>query len=217
MSAESELERRRLDRGLAFEVLIERLAGIIRSTGAECDLQTLRDLLDYSVCGYGWRDPLYEPPELPEIAKPLARVVEFLKREDCEAELVSALGPDDWRWDRSAERLRLSALVADLERLERAANRPWSYRVKAGRPQKHRLLFLVREMARNWVLMTDKPFTQDWNHSTIEPASLGAQFVDAVVRYLDPKSVRALPKMLERVVTEHRRSSLPVISKNDEI
>jgi hypothetical protein len=207
MSAESELERKRLDRGLAFEVLIERLACIIRSTGAEADLQTLRDLLDYSLGGYGWRVPLYEPPALPEIAKPLARAVEFLRREDCEAELVSALGPDDWRWDRSAERLRLSELIADLERLGRAASRPRRYPVERGRRENHKLLFLVRELAEKWVILTDKPFTQDWNRSTKEPLSLAAQFVEAVVRYLDPKGLPALPKMLERVVAERLRAT----------
>jgi hypothetical protein len=216
MSAESELEGRRLDRGPAFEALIKGLVDIIRRSDpdAEPDEQTLRDLLDYSVRGYGWRDPLYEPPALPDIAKPLARVVEFLRREDCEAELVSALGPGDWSWDRSAERLRLSALVADLERLERAASRPWPYPIERGRRNNHKLLFLVHELARNWVLMTDKPFTHDWNRSTNEPVSLGARFVAAVVRYLDPESFPALPKMLERVVAER---SLPVIRETREL
>jgi hypothetical protein len=217
MSAESEyeaLERRRLDRGPAFESLIERLADIVGRSGAERNEQTLRDLLDHSLRGYGWRVPLYEPPSLPEIAKPLARAVEFLKRDGCEAELVEALGVNDWTWNRSAMRSRLSLLKADLERLERAASRPWPYRVKEGRRPNHKLLFLVRELAEKWVIMTDKPFTQEWHRSTNEPISLGAQFVEAVVHYLDPKSLPALPKMLERVVAER---SLPVTRGNREI
>jgi hypothetical protein len=220
VSAESELERRRLDRGPAFEALIKRLAGIIRKSNpdaepdAEPDVQVLRDLLDYSLSGYGWRVPLYEPPALHEIAKPLARVVEFLKREDCEAELVSALKPDDWRLDRSAERLRLSELIAGLERLERAASRPWRYPVERGRRDNYKLLFLVRDLAAKWVILTDKAFTHQWDRGSNEPVSLGSHFVDAVVRYLDPKSRPALPKMLARVVAER---SLPIIRETSEL
>ncbi len=202
MSEHEALERRRLDRGLGFEVLIERLAGIIRKSGAEADLETLRASLDYSVFGYGLLDHLYKPPALAEIATPLACVVEFLKREDCKGELISTLAAD---FDRSAARLRLSALITDLESLRRAAN--WPYRLQRGRPPNHRLLFLVRALAEKWVIMTDKPFTQDWNDATKEPVSPGAQFVEAVVRYLDPKSLPALPKMLERVVKERRTSA----------
>jgi hypothetical protein len=209
MSAESELERRRLDRGPAFEALIKKLVDIIHQSNPDAEPveQTLRALLDFSVRGYGWRVPLYEPPALREIAKPPARVVEFLKREDREAELVSALAPDDWSWEHGATRQRLSALIIDLERLARAASRPWPYPIERGRRDNHKLLFLVRELAAKWVLLTDKLFTHDWNRSTNEPVSLGDQFVEAVVSYLDPKSLPALPKILERVVAERRRAT----------
>jgi hypothetical protein len=184
-------EHEAIDRGPAFEALKEELAELIekaRIDGDKPDMQMLHDFLSYSVDHYGWRSPLYtHPPVLCEIAEPLARVVEFLKRKDNEAELASRLF-----WT------RLPALVADLESLERAASRP----PKRGRRPKYDLIFLVRGLAEKWVYLTDTPFTQLWDRSIDEPISLGAQFVAAVVRYVHPESLPALPKMLEQVVKE---------------
>jgi hypothetical protein len=211
MSAESELEKRRVDRDLLFEILIERLAGIIRLTGDEADRQTLRDLIGFSVRGYGWRATLYAPPVFRSKRTPLAHVIALLKRADREA-LAWALEPDDWNY---AMRQRPAALIADLERLEKAARRPWPYPVGPGRPDNYKLLFLVHDLAEKWVILTDRPFTRDWNRVKSR-FSLGDQFIEAVVRFLDPKSLPALPKMLERVV-EERRQRLPTIHENSEL
>jgi hypothetical protein len=142
---------------------------------------------------------------------PLAHVIALLKRADREA-LAWALEPDDWNY---ATRQRPAALIADLERLEKAARRPWPYPVGPGRPDNYKLLFLVHDLAEKWVILTDRPFTHDWNRVKSR-FSLGDQFIEAVVRFLDPKSLPALPKMLERVV-EERRQRLPTIHENSEL
>jgi hypothetical protein len=55
--------------------------------------------------------------------------------------------------------------------------------------------------------MTLRPFTQSWIGGT--PESLGAQFVQAAVRFIDPAKLTAVPHMTARIVAERHQGVRP--------
>jgi hypothetical protein len=148
---------------------------------------------------------LSKPFDLHRIAKPLARVIKELKRKEYEPMLIRTLGPTGWVGLEDSGALRVAALITDLEKLLEKHGAP--QRRKRARPENLDLHHFVHHLAHVWQFITDRPFTQEWHGE--EPVSLGAQFVHAVVRYIDGASLASTPKMTERVVAERRKGIGP--------
>jgi len=145
---------------------------------------------------------------LHELAAPLARVIAILKHEaNCDSILVALGAPDTLAMsqDQTAVRLALTRYENLLDDLNKIASRlppPPAKRGK-GKPTKaNDLLALVDKLAPYWERATGKRFTQGWHKGT--PVSPAAQFVYAVVGFVDPRRLPELPKVTERIVTERR-------------
>src|SRR5208282_2476906 len=148
---------------------------------------------------------LSKPFSLHRIAKPLARVIKELKRKEYEPMLIRTLGPTGWTGLEDPGALRVAALIADLEKLLEKHGAP--QRRKRARPENLDLHYFVHRLAHVWQFVAGRPFTQEWHGR--EPVSPGAQFVHAVVSYIDEASLAATPKMTERVVAERRKGIGP--------
>jgi hypothetical protein len=208
------VERERLH-GAAFAGLIDELAKIARDAGGkEPDTAELTQIVSGALGFFrAFSDDDFRPSPLRKYARPIADVLELLRREEHQAELISILHPTvmtaeqrhDERLrarDQELARLRLAAMIRGLEQLERPANMVRCKRER-GRPGDEDLWLLVHNLASIWAAATGKPFTQLW-HDKVS-SSPGARFVEAAVRFLDPGLLPALPKMTERVVADRRR------------
>jgi hypothetical protein len=206
-SEEDAIDRKRIDRGAAFETLLKELVEIICRSGKKLNEEELSGLnkgMDNALFFYGFLR-LYKPFDLHRIAKPLARVIKELKRKEYEPMLIRTLGPAGWVGLEDPGALRVTALIADLERLLERHGAP--QRRKRARPGNLDLHYFVHLLARVWHSVTSRPFTQEWHGK--EPVSPGAQFAHAVVSYIDAASLAATPKMTERVVAERRKGIGP--------
>ncbi len=191
----------------AFEALLGDLAKIVSRSGKELDdkgLRSLRDGVEGAVTWYGTSQFAADEASkitLREITKPLARVLETLKREGNRHAVISALGGEHGSFycDIELGVERRKALIADLERIA-AMPQPERRRGARGNRDLHHL---VHRLANEWLVLTDTRFTQDW-HDKI-PVTGGAEFVHAVVKFIDPENLTAVPKMTERVVKERNR------------
>ena len=154
---------------------------------------------------------------LHEIASPLAVVIQTLANWSNREEVIIALGaPETWRIsphqlstgdpsliDRAYE--RYETLMHDLREIAR--NVPASPpRRGRGRPPKSGDLYAVVDiLAEYWERTTGEAFKQDWERG--EPLTPATEFVHAVVAFLDPPRLEALPKVTERIVTERRAAA----------
>lgn len=142
---------------------------------------------------------------LHELDKPLTRVIEILRREDNVDPVILTLGaatPGYCDFKRGAEHRK--AVIDGLEKL--AARNPPSDR--AGRKGNRDLYHLVHSLANAWTILTGAAFTQMWVKTWAgdnSPATGGAAFVHAVVRFVDRENLKSVPKMTERVVNDRRK------------
>jgi hypothetical protein len=145
---------------------------------------------------------------LHKIEKPLARVVEILKNAANDSDIFYALAGNRDRHTIDLEFAveRRDSLLRDLEKIAGAAPLAAPKR-SPYRPPGVPLRLLVGSLANYWLCTTDSDFTQWWHKG--EPESLGAQFVYAVVEFVDPKSLPALPKVTEWVVAQRRDGVVP--------
>jgi hypothetical protein len=60
----------------------------------------------------------------------------------------------------------------------------------------------VERLAAYWEFATGLKFTQSWHNRV--PQTSGTEFIYAVLEFIDPHSLRHLPKMTEKVVQERR-------------
>ena len=189
-------------RGAASAALVGGLAGIARNAGGkEPDKVELAESVRSALAIYACVYLEFKPSPLRKFARPIADVLKLLKGREHEIDLISTLRREGSRMrDRNWARLRLLRLIEDLEQLEGEVRVKPSRRTKRGRPGNPDLHRLVHELASGCVAATGKPFTQMWHNK--EPLSPGAQFVEAAVRFLDPKILPALPNMTERVVAD---------------
>jgi hypothetical protein len=186
--------------------LLGDLAKIVSRTGKELDekgLRSLREGIEEAITWYGTSQVAHEASKitLREIAEPLARVLEPLKREGNRHAVIRTLGGEHGSYYLDIELgvERRKALIADLERIA-AMPPPERRRGARGNPDLHRL---VHPLANEWLVLTGTRFTQDWHHKT--PVTGGAEFVHAVVKFIDPENLTAVRKMTERVVKERNR------------
>ena len=203
-SEEERIGRKRVDRGAAFETLLKELVEIIRRSGKKLNEEESRRLnegMDSALRFYGFLR-LSKPFDLHQIAKPLARVIKELKREEYEPMLIRTLEPPIWVGPGAR---RVTDLITDLEKLLEIHGAP--QQLKRARPENLDLHRFVHHLAHVWQFVTGRPFTQEWHGR--EPLSPGAQFVHAVVSYIDDASLAATPKMTERVVAERRKGIGP--------
>jgi hypothetical protein len=206
-SEEEGIDRKRIDRGAAFETLLKELVEIIRQSGKmlnEKEWRGLNEGMDSALFFYGCLR-LSKPFTLYRIANPLARVIKELKRKEYEPMLIRTLGPAVSAGTQDPGALRVAALITDLERLLEMHGA--LQRRKRARPENLDLHRFVHHLARVWQFVTGRPFTQEWHGR--EPVSPGAQFVHAVVSYIDDANLGATPKMTERVVAERRKGIGP--------
>jgi hypothetical protein len=194
----------------AFENLLRELAKIVLKSGRELDekgLQFLRDGVEEAVTWYGvlqFTADYVAEITLHELEKPLARVIEILKREENVDRVVMALGETKPGYcDVEAGVEHRSALIVDLEKIA-AIPPPERRRGAKGNRDLHHL---VHRLANQWLLLTGTPFTQMWADNGT-PATNGAAFVQAVVRFVDPENLNAVPNMTERVVGDRRRKGV---------
>jgi hypothetical protein len=195
----------------AFEDLLRNLAEIVRESGKELDemgLQSLRAGVRAAVTNYGvlqFTEDYVSKITLHELEKPLARVIEILKREDNVDPVIVTLGSEQGSFycDIEFGVERRKAVIADLEKI--AARKPPSRR--AGRKGNRDLHHLVHSLANEWVVLTGTRFTQMWADNG-QPGTSGALFVDSVLRFIDQENLKALPKMTERVVNERNRGMI---------
>ncbi len=201
------------ERAEDFERLLGDLAEIVRRSGVEeLDEQRreyLRTAVRCAVSGYGvlrWSkdDAAASEAMLRELKTPLRTVIEILKRPISESVISYTLGkgnhPSGY-CDIELGSERRKALIAALEEI--AAGLPPSRRMKPrGNPGNADLYQLVHTLANDWRVITGLPVTQ---MSDGAPKSGAAQFIHAVVKFVNPGSLGALRHMLEKVVAERRK------------
>ena len=148
---------------------------------------------------------------LHDLRTPITRVLELLKHDVNIDDVLVALGapanlalsPDQRAVERAVA--RYEALLDDLHQIEHALP-PSPARPGRGRPIGTKdLRALVEKLADYWVRATGKPFTQDWQDN--EPITHGAQFVHAVVRFVDSGRLKSLPRVTAMVVAARRAAA----------
>jgi hypothetical protein len=191
--------------GEAFDALMAELAAIARQANDAVDIEDLRNGVGQAIQWYlaGWFTADYVSKiTLEEIAEPLARVIEILERQENVHPVVLELGRETELGyaDIKGGAERRGALIDDLKRIAAIERRENG----RGRPERKDLHQLVHQLANEWLCLTGADFTRHWNGK--EPKSLGAQFVHAVVTFIDPDPVTlgAVPKMMERVARERK-------------
>ncbi|MGO9419916.1 hypothetical protein [Roseiarcus sp.] len=196
--------RRSLPEGREFEDLLSHLASIVsKAELGAIQLNRLRAGVTEAIYWYGssqFTSDLVAKTTLHKVAKSLARVIEALRDEGNEHPLLMALGqtPEQSTVDLARGIERLQAVIADLEKI--AAIPP--ERRPRGRTENRDLHHLVHRLANLWLVVSGTSFTQMWANDGA--ATNGAAFIEAVVTFVDPQNLKALPKMAERVVKERR-------------
>ena len=128
-----------------------------------------------------------------DIAEPLHRVITLLSSEGNRYQLCK---------DAGIEPERYHELLVDLDRLQRAVPPPPPPTAR-GRPSRTKdLRALVGALADYWETATGKRFTQDWHRG--EPISKAAQFVHAIVSYVDAQATPKLPNVTEDIVADRK-------------
>jgi hypothetical protein len=193
-----------------FEGLLRELEALVAAEASgPVDAKKLREEITYVVSWYGadrYVADYVSKLRMHELAQPLPLVIELLKAEENERAIIVALGGNpngtvDIKY--GAEHRR--ALIADLEKIARVV--PTPSKRPAHRPPRLDLRLLVGTLANYWLLTTGRPFTSLW--AKRDPVSAGAQFVHAVVSYIDPAGLSALPRATEWVVNARRKGKVP--------
>jgi hypothetical protein len=140
---------------------------------------------------------------LHELRTPLARTIEILRHEPNQPDIFFALegDPDKPAYldlHRAVE--QYEALLNNLEKISVAVPPP--PKRNRQRPARKDLRVFVELLANEWRVATRKPFTRNWHNG--EPTTAAMQFVHAVVKFADPRSLPSLSKMTEKVVKERR-------------
>lgn len=156
---------------------------------------------------------------LHEINEPLAKVIEILRNPaNSDHVLVSlgapfmlALSPNQTDVETAIARFDdlLDSLNAIAENLP-----PQPQKRGKGRPPNDELQVLVEMLATYWVRATGKPFKQDWLNG--DPLTNATKFVHEVIKFLDKKSLSALPKKTANIVKYYRRPD-SVVSINERV
>lgn len=198
--------------GKEFEELLKELEGylVAGAKDGSPDLSGLRDEIKFVACWYYVEKFLPEELKrinLHEVGEPLARVIDILKNDANDGLIFDALArsPERHTIDQAVE--RRNSLLRDLEKIRTAASKAASPSKRAPhRPARIDLRLLVGDLANYWLLTTGAEFTQDWQKGN--PLTLSAQFVYAIVEFIDPKSRPALPGVTEWVVAERRKGKV---------
>jgi hypothetical protein len=137
---------------------------------------------------------------LNKLREPAAVMIEGLRDEISRSQVFFAL--DGSPGGLGYTNLRYEGLLTELEGF--VAGLPLPQNRKRARPARTDLRALVERLAHEWRVVTSKPFEQSWHKGA--PTNPAMRFVHAVVQFTDRKSLRALPKMTERVVAERRHA-----------
>lgn len=140
---------------------------------------------------------------LHELRGPLSRVIEILEHDPNRIDILFALegNPNKPHFlDICRASAGYKTLLAALVKIRNAVPQPPKRRRQ--RPPRTDLRAFVERLANEWRVVTGKPFTRSWHKG--EPTTPAMRFVKAVVKFTDPKSLGALPKMTEKVVSERR-------------
>ena len=174
------------------------------------DLLGLRDEIKYVACWYyadAWIAEESKRINLHEVREPVARIVDILKNDANHGLIYRALaGNADGSVDLDYATKRCASLVADLEKIATAATNFEPPREPPYRPPRVDLRLLVGYLANYWVCTTDAQFTQNWHKG--EPLTPSAQFVYAIVKFLNSESLSALPSITEWIVRERREGNV---------
>ncbi len=197
--------------GAAFEQLLKELEEYLVGDPPECSvaLDELRSTVAEAILWYdAERYTAFDVSRrnLHEIGEPLTRVIELLKNTYNQPDIFFALAGNRDRHSINLELAleRYEALLRDLDKIALAVPSPC--RRERRRPPKIALRLLVGHLANYWVCATGKRFTQDWENG--EPLTSATEFVRAVVRFVDPKSLPALPNVTEWVVRERLKGNV---------
>jgi hypothetical protein len=191
-----------------FSALLETVRKIAEqaTSGKPLDIEMLRESIVYAIQWYRvdpWVEAEIDKMTIHEIAAPLDVVVAALRNDANSGVIFNALGGGDF-----FEGIRRrKTLVADLERLAALAAQHSPAQKPKHRPAALNLRRLVGHLANDWQVLTGNPFKSDWVCK--EPISLGAQFVHAIVKVVDPSSLPQLPTATRWVVSARLRGKLP--------
>jgi len=201
------------ERGEDFERLLGTAAEIMRAEiGVELDeekREALRSSARYAISWHGVLEESKDDARAVEVPlhglkTPLIATIKALRRPIVEDAISFTLGKGDLppgrcNIERGAE--RLGALIDVLEEI--AASLP-PYKKKSGNPGNQDLYQLVHTLANDWIGITGHHFAQS-SKDGASATNAATQFVYAVVDFVDPGARKAVPKMIERVVSERKQ------------
>ncbi len=198
-----------------LEPLLDRLETLITATAAgksfrPVDRQVLMSIVVEAALIYDGTRYLADEASrctFHELGEPLARVIESLKHDANRDSVFVALGapatlalsPDQRAVEEAVA--RYDVLLGDLDKIARAVPEPPAKR-GPGRPARKDLLALVAHLANYWERATGECITQLWSKD--EPISSAAQFIHAVVLFIDPQGLRSVPEMMEQIIKARR-------------
>jgi hypothetical protein len=216
MTDDNASEWRRIDfEGEAFDKLLKKLRGYLLKgkKNQQVDLTYLKETVVWAISLYDAEQYTAHDVSrrnLHKIEKPLARVIEILKNAANDSDIFYALAGNRDRHTIDLELAveRHDSLLRHLEKIAEAVPLAAPPKRPPNRPPRIDLRLLVGSLANYWLCATNTDFTQYWTNKG-EPISLGAQFVYAVVEFIDPKSLPALPKITEWVVEKRGEGEVP--------
>jgi hypothetical protein len=208
--------------GADFDELMKEVEGYVFADvkNYRAALEYLRDSVRLAIYQYfvdRWVTGQIFWSEVHKLRDLATRMIEILQNEESRIQIFFALDqiPEFYKLSGCPGKDgyvdgRYEGLLTELKKLSVASPLPLQKR-RRQRPARTDLRALLERLANEWRIATNKPFERNWHKGL--PLTPAMQFVYAVVKFADPDSLAALPKMTEKIIAEarHTRSdnSLP--------